>query len=161
MAIRWNIYFLILGLQLAAFVLSHSSSQSPQRSPQSLRAQAPMAETYYYVNGTEGCPKQIEWSPSCGGFILSAPNESTPQRFCNINKGPRVTQEILDQGRKKVLTTVTHNENLIRKSETVVYSQKENSISYQIEDTVIVDDTGKFLWEHSQNRKGFSCLYSR
>lgn len=50
---------------------------------------------------------------------------------------------------------------MIRKTETTVFRNQDGSMNLQSEDTVIHDETGKLLWEHSQNSHGFSCLYSR
>ncbi|MEK2644700.1 hypothetical protein [Bdellovibrio sp. BCCA] len=160
---RWQkvFFFLILGLQAATHQWSAAPEQLIARAPQSVAPAPASVGVYYFVTGTEGCPKEIEWSAECGGFTLRPTDEGDTQKFCNINKGSKIVHEKVEHGKKKILTYVSRKDNVIRKMETTLFSNEETAVTLQQEDTVIIDETGKFLWEHSQNRKGFSCLYSR
>ncbi|WII73625.1 hypothetical protein QJS83_07030 [Bdellovibrio sp. 22V] len=164
MRLNFSVSILILGF----FVLGLSLAPSPmtvERTPQSV-AKSP-AGIYYLVNGTDGCPAQVEWVTECQGFSLNTLNSSASasllesQNFCDINRGPKVSREPMESGYKRILSDVSSKENVIRKTNTTVLVDKKHSISLFQEDMVIFDDTGKFLWEHSQNNKGLSCLYSR
>lgn len=164
MRIQVCFLLLILGLHFGSH-LSVAPEQLIARTPQSIANTMPSpAGRYYLVNGTEGCPAQMDWSPQCDGFILNSidnANITEAQKFCNINKGPKTTREKMDNGYKTLLVEVTRQENVIRRQDTTILVNKKDSASLYQEDTVIFDETGKFLWEHSQNRKGTSCLYSR
>ncbi|WP_415062867.1 hypothetical protein [Bdellovibrio sp.] len=152
---------LILGLHISTQPWV-APEKSVKREPQSLNT-APNG-TFYLASGTDGCPSQINWLMECQGFVLDTSGShslSEGQRFCHINKGPKVFRERLEYGTKKLLTEVVSKDNMIRKKETTTFSAKGNSVTLEQEDTVIFDETGKFLWEHSNNGKGFSCLYSR
>lgn len=161
MRLQKVLFFLILGLQLATHQWSAAPEQIIARAPQSVAPKPASIGHYFFVTGTDGCPKEIEWSAQCGGFTLSPADEGDTQKFCNINKGAKVVHEEVEQGKKKILTYVTRKDNVIRKKETILLSNKETAVALEQEDTIIFDETGKFLWEHSQNRKGFSCLYSQ
>ncbi len=152
---------LILGLHLSTQLMV-APKKIIERHPQS--ASASPAGVYYLANGTDGCPAQVTWLVECQGFVLdgsASHSFPTVEKFCRINKGPKIAHEPVTYGSKKVLTEVVSRDNLIRKKDTTVFRHKGNSVALEQEDTVIFDETGKFLWEHSNNGKGFSCLYSR
>ncbi|KYG64569.1 hypothetical protein AZI85_03935 [Bdellovibrio bacteriovorus] len=151
--------FLILGLIWVG--KSFTSVETTMRGPQSV---VPSARAVYsLVSGTDDCPKQIEWIAECQGFTLNSLSTKAPlvQKFCHANQGPQTELEKLERGHKRILSEVTKSENLISKIQTVIFIKDKNSASLSEEDTVIVDETGKFLWEHSQNGRGFSCLFTR
>lgn len=157
-----------LCLFLGCFIFSvhfQKNEQSPARAPQSV-APAPAAiGSYSFVSGTDACPKEIEWRAECGGFTLNVSEASSEEfqahRFCNINKGKKVSREKVDHGNKNIKVEVSRQDNLISRTEVTTFTNKGESVELQREDTVIIDDTGKFLWEHSEDGKGHSCLYSR
>lgn len=78
--------FLILGLHVVT-QWSVAPSQLIARTPQSVAPKPASVGHYFFVTGTDGCPKEIEWSAQCGGFTLSPADEGDTQNFCNINKG--------------------------------------------------------------------------
>ncbi|KHD89506.1 MAG: hypothetical protein OM95_03320 [Bdellovibrio sp. ArHS] len=131
------------------------------RAPQSLQPTA--RALYSLVSGTDDCPTRIEWVAECQGFTLNAVSttSSRTQHFCHANKGPQTELEKVERGQKRILSEVTKSENMIHKNQTIIFMNNNNSVSLSQEDTVIVDETGKFLWEHSQNGRGFSCLFAR
>ncbi len=153
--------FLILGFFGWSFSQDLPDTKM-KRTPQSIDMGP--SGTYFLASGTDGCPSQVEWSRECQGFTLS-PSESPlvtgTQSFCHINQGTKTSQLPSENGSKKLLTTVREEADVIRKIQSTVYSNHDGSISLSSEDTIIYDQTGKFLWEHSQNNRGFSCLYSK
>lgn len=162
MPIRSLLFFLILGLH--CFIqLTPINRENIVRQPQSV-AFAPTGGVYYLANGTDGCPSQIEWRHECGGFILT-PSQgsfiSEPQHFCAINRGDKVKRLESDHGSRKIKSTVVAEENMVRRTLTTIYSHQGESLSLRSEDTLIHDETGKLLWEHSENNRGVSCLFSK
>lgn len=161
------IKFLLIFLTLGLFVLAQETPTQPtapvQRHPQSTMSN-PAKENYYLINGTDGCPSEMTLLHKCRGIVL-VPNEngliSGNQKFCDINRGQRITRLKSEVGYQELRSTVSKSDNIVQKVETTVYTKQGESLSLQAEDTVILDDTGKLLWEHSQNSQGFSCLYSR
>lgn len=151
---------LILGLTSAGCFMM-TAEKNISRAPQSVAPTPKYIGTYFFVNGTQGCPKEIQWQAECGGFSLTPSDGSEAQRFCSVNRGKFETKERTADSRKKVTTTVTHKENIISKIQEIILSNHHDSIRLHQEDTVIIDETGKFLWEHSKNGNGFSCLYSQ
>lgn len=150
----------ISNLFLCLFLLSLSweSLQSPSRVPQS---QGATQHLFWLASGTEGCPSAIIWKKkSCNGFELKDTEEKITVSFCEINK-PKKVQNLKSQiGSKKIISYSLREDNVIRKVEETVMREKQTEVSLVNEDMVILDDTGKFLWERSHNGKGFSCLYS-
>ncbi|AFY00828.1 hypothetical protein [Bdellovibrio bacteriovorus] len=127
-------------------------------------AQAPAPESseglFRLNSGTDNCPFEIERIQDCDGFALHPSSNGVAHesvRFCQINKGFKVQQK----PGQKILREVVSRDNYVRKQETTIYIDKDNSLSLMQEDTVIQDGPGKFLWEHSRNGRGFSCLYSK
>ena len=144
---------LILGLLLSNAALALSASPT-------LPA-AEVADGFYrLISGTDNCPTEVEWAEDCDGFALHPSSRGTSMdtiRFCQINRGFKVLQS---PGRK-ILREVVSRDNYINKKETTIYLDKDNSLSLLQEDTVIQDGPKKFLWEHSRNGRGHSCLYAR
>lgn len=138
-----------------------SKKSDASRMPQSVAPTPASIGSYSFVSGTDDCPKEIEWRAECGGFTLNPEGSSESHDFCNINKGKKTQHERVDQGRKKRQVEVSRKDNLISKTDITTYSDKGTSVALETEDTVIIDETGKFLWEHSEEGKGYSCLYSR
>lgn len=113
--------------------------------------------SYRLVNGTDGCPSSVIWIEQCAGFVLN-PRKGTTEletaHFCHINAGAKVTVE----NNVKTYSQTEHKDRYIRKATTTVM----NGVSYLDEDTLIFDsEKDQFLWEHSKEQKGFSCLYSK
>lgn len=113
--------------------------------------------SYRLVNGTDGCPSSVIWIEQCAGFVLN-PRQGTTEletaHFCHINRGIKVRAE----NNAKIYTQTEHKDRYIRKSATTIM----NGVSYLAEDTLIFDsEKEQFLWEHSKDQKGFSCLYSK
>ena len=161
-------YVLSLCLILGCFVFAvhfNSDQQTKTRTPQSLGPAPAAIGSYSFVSGTDDCPKEIEWRAECGGFSLNASENSSDEKeahqFCNINKGKKVSREKVDHGHKNTKVEVSRQDNVISRTEVTTFTNKGASAELQREDTVIIDDTGKFLWEHSEDGKGHSCLYSR
>lgn len=119
-----------------------------------------LADDYRLINGTDNCPTEVEWSEDCDGFSLSPSYRGASLdtiRFCQINRGYKVTAT----PGKKVLNEVISRDNYINKKQTTIYLDKDNSLSLIQEDTIIRDGSRKFLWEHSRNGRGHSCLYEK
>lgn len=115
---------------------------------------------FHLINGTDNCPSEVELAEDCDGFTMNPSSQGVALdtiRFCNTNKGFKVRQS----PGKKILSETVMRDNYVRKQETTIYIDKDNSLSLMQEDTVIQDGPGKFLWEHSRNGRGFSCLYSK
>lgn len=144
---------------LLLFILTIASWNAPAAAPKMNSSQR--NGHYQLVSGTDNCPSAIEWADdSEEGFALHPANGSTTLDsiyFGDFNKGLR----ILHAPGRKTLLEVVRRDNFIRKKETIFYSDKKNSLSLLHEDAIIHDGPRKFLWEHSRNGRGFSCLYSR
>lgn len=144
---------------LLAFIFILISGHTHAASPAT--PASPRNGHYKLVNGTDNCPNEIEWADdSEEGFALHPAHAGMALDsvyFSDFNKGLRILQA---PGRKTLLDVVSRD-NFIRKKETVIYIDKNNSLSLLQEDTIIHDGPRKFLWEHSRNGRGFSCLYSR
>lgn len=80
--------------------------------------------------------------------------------FCEINRPKKIQNLKSSIGSKKIISYSVREDNVIRKVEETVMREKQTEVTLVNEDMVILDDTGKFLWERSHNGKGFSCLYS-
>ncbi len=159
MILRSLLLFLILGLKFLT-PWTAAPEQVIARGPQSVAKPASVG-LYSFVTGTDGCPREIEWSAECGGFVLSSTDGHDIQKFCKVNKGVQVEKFPAEHGTKKVFTEILRQDNVVRRKAITVLATKTDSVTFEEEDTVIFDETGKFLWEHSKNQKGFSCLYSR
>lgn len=150
---HWPRLILILGLLLSDVALAQTASPPLPG--------AETAEGYYrLISGTDNCPTEVEWAEDCDGFALYPSSQGASMdtiRFCQINRGFKVLQS----PGKKVLREVVSRDNYITKKETTLYLDKDNSLSLLQEDTVIQDGPKKFLWEHSRNGRGYSCLYTR
>ncbi len=150
---------LILTLAALKFGFKHSESSSLDMSSHAPQVATSAARegNYSLVSGTQGCPTSVIWFEQCAGFVLNprAGSEELPtEKFCHVNRGLRVVSE----AGVKTMTQVETQERYVRKSETTV----QNGLSKSVEDTLIFDETKEqFLWEHSMNHKGFSCLYSK
>lgn len=146
---HWTSLILILGL-----LISDRAMALPE-------ATANASEGFYrLISGTDNCPTEVEWSADCDGFSLYPASQGAALdtiRFCQINRGFKVEQS---SGRK-ILHEVISRDNYISKKETIIYLDKDNSLSLLQEDTVIQDGPKKFLWEHNRNGRGHSCLYQR
>lgn len=150
----------ISNLFLCLFLLSLSweSFQSPARAPQS---QGTTQHLFWLASGTQGCPSSIVWKKkNCNGFELKDSAEKFTVSFCDINRPKKVKNLKSQSGTKKIVSYSVREENVIRYVEETVMREKQTEVSLVNEDMVILDDTGKFLWERSHNGQGFSCLYS-
>ncbi|NUN07353.1 MAG: hypothetical protein HUU57_16535 [Bdellovibrio sp.] len=157
-----------LCLLLGCFIFAGHLCKTEQknlRTPQSVAPVPTAIGSYSFVSGTDACPKEVEWRAECGGFTLNIEDASSAEaqahRFCNVNKGKQISREKVDHGNKNTKVEVLRQDNLISRTEVTTFTDKGTSVELQREDTVIIDDTGKFLWEHSEDGKGHSCLYSR
>lgn len=145
---HWSCLILILGLMISGSALAQESR--PVSSDGLFRLNS----------GTDNCPFEIERSQDCDGFAMHPSSNGVAHesvRFCQINKGFKVQQK----PGQKILSEVVSRDNYVRKQETTIYIDKDNSLSLMQEDTVIQEGPDKFLWEHSRNGRGFSCLYSK
>lgn len=153
---------IVFGILLAWTVFAVLSPNSPERLPQSLGAST---EGYYsLVNGTDSCPRKVEWTAECDGFVLVVlenGKEKDHHQFCKINKGLQALQEKTSFGFRKSLVRTEHKENLYSKVTTVILQDSRHSIQLKQSDTIIFDAEPRFLWEHSQDDRGFSCLYAK
>ncbi|MEN0058592.1 MAG: hypothetical protein AAGB31_07140 [Bdellovibrio sp.] len=136
------------------------------RTPQSVVTfSSSPSQTYYLAAGTDNCPQQLQWTPACNdGFsltVIASVQTADPEVFCSINRGPRVQQTRDGTLLQKRIQEVTRADNVIKKKQTLHLSQGHQNGMLTKEDTLIFDETGKFLWEQSRDGKGFSCLYSQ
>lgn len=163
MLFRFSMIFLIMGFYFTAHQMMPLSHSPALRMPQSL--QTLPESTYNFVTGTDGCPLQVDLADDCGGFTITPLKGSgqiyDEQKFCNINKEATIKTEHVDRGIRRTRTDVRQEENLIKKKSMILFSYKGNSISLLEEDTIILDDAGKFLWERQRNGRGSSCLYAK
>ncbi|GEM_PF-1564134 len=152
----------IFGILLAWTVFSVLSPNSPVRLPQSLNSK--VEGVYSLVNGTDGCPRAMEWSAECDGFaltVLENGKEKEQHQFCKINKGLQHLQEKTSFGFRRSIIKTERNDNIYSKLTTIIMQDSQHSIRLQQSDTVIFDGLPRFLWEHSQENKGLSCLYAK
>lgn len=157
-------FCLILGCSIFTTQIFKSEPKK-ERTPQSVAPVPAAIGSYSFVSGTDACPKEIEWRAECGGFTLNILDGSSAaedaHHFCNINRGKKISREKVDRGNKHTKVEVLRQENLISRTQVMTFTDRGASVELKREDTVIIDDTGKFLWEHSEDGKGHSCLYSR
>lgn len=148
---------LILTFAVFKFAFKNSESSLEMASKAPSASLALREGNYSLVNGTTGCPTSVIWIEQCGGFVLNprqGSEELTTEKFCHVNNGLRVHSE----GKKKSFTQVELSERYVRRSVTTV----QYGLNTLLEDTLIFDENkAQFLWEHSQNHKGFSCLYAK
>lgn len=134
------------------------SRQNPARTPQN---QGEAHYLFWLASGTDGCPGSIVWKKkSCNGFELKDTESEVSISFCDINGSKKIKNIKTQIGTKKIISYSTREDNVIRKVQETVMKEKQTEVTLVNEDMVILDDTGKFLWEQSHNGKGFSCLYS-
>ncbi|XGC81751.1 hypothetical protein ACES2L_04545 [Bdellovibrio bacteriovorus] len=163
MLYRFTMLFLILGLHFTAQVLINAPKAHPQRTPQSI----PEAQegTYNFVNGTDGCPLQVDLAIQCNGFVITPMKNSgsipEEQEFCAINKKMKLKTERVDKGFRKTRTHVEQKDNWIKKNVVTEFSYQGSTISLQSEDAIILGDDNTFNWDMSRNGKGMTCLYSK
>lgn len=125
-----------------------------------VRAPASISQegNYQLVSGTTGCPGSLIWIEQCAGFVLNPRNgseELETEKFCHINQSAQIAT---DRG-AKLTTSVQRNERYIHKTAQYI---DINGVRSATEDTLIFDkEKDQFLWEHSKDHVGFSCLYSK
>lgn len=114
--------------------------------------------SYSLVNGADNCPSSMTWIEQCGGFTLNPRNKDRDLetiRLCNINKGAKITRNEFG----KSLAQADQKDQYVRKIEKSLLASESLTLN---EDIVILDkDRQRFQWEHSQNGRGLSCLYSK
>lgn len=124
-------------------------------------AALPQAGVYTLVTGTDGCAERVEWVNECDGFVLNPVHDGAklnPEKFCKVNKGK---SSQLVSANQKVVTQVSHIEHQIQKKETQVFFAKNESLELSSEDSIMIDTKGSFLWDHSKNNRGTSCIYKK
>ncbi|WP_413558021.1 hypothetical protein [Bdellovibrio sp. HCB209] len=113
---------------------------------------------YSLVNGADNCPSTMTWIEQCGGFVLNPRHkdrELETVRICNINKGAKISRGEFG----KMLAQADQKDQYVRKIEKSLLATESLTLN---EDIVILDkDRQSFQWEHSQNGRGLSCLYSK
>ena len=165
------IVLFILGLHLSAYHLMNSTSfEEPVSAAVETSDFSSTSQegAYKLVAGTDGCPPRIEWLSShaeqCRGFSLNVTELNAGfriEKFCNLNGGAKISQRTIQVGSERTRMAVTSSENIIQKKTSVTTITASGTRRSPQEDTLIFDEPGKFLWEHSRDRRGYSCLYSR
>lgn len=157
-----KIYLSAIAVLLLLGSIFSLSPKPAERFPQSLAQDN--EGVYLLANGTDGCPRVVEWSADCDGFaltVLENGKEKETHQFCKINKGLQQIKEKTSFGFRKSLIKTERKENVYSKLTTIILQDLRHSIQQQQSDTVIFDNQPRFLWEHSQDNKGLSCLYAK
>lgn len=142
------------GLQLGVLILTTLFCLSSH-------AALPREGSYALQSGTEGCPESVELVNECGGFTLTPMEEGQPgrtEKFCHINAGLKKEQSSVSE---KILRKVKWDDGRIQKNESQIFMAKNESVELTKEDSIIPDQAQGFLWDHSHEQKGFSCLYKK
>lgn len=156
--------FISFGVLGALVFLYFSPVEIPQVSTFSSRSLPLDQGTYRLTQGTGGCPRIVDMNSHCQGFIfnlLTADSSFAAERFCYLKKGNSLREETTSYGKVRTQVVINYTKNILQKRTFVTMIAKNNRSTSLQEDTLIFGKDNGFLWEHSKDGKGYSCLYEK
>ncbi len=137
MRTQWSFLIFILG-----FLWGSHWAVTPDREiirhPQNVLSKE--VGTYYLVNGTQGCPSQLDWSDECNGFVLKPKGKIQQFLNCrNFATSTRAPKSLAKAWSKDTNDCVSKFFAMTTSSvkDTTVYIDKNESVSLTSEDSLI------------------------